>query len=75
MCLDLCRQRSDATGCEIIFDKWIGRGCYVHTKPVAKVSGILMTSANFGQNETNDFGSLNTIYLAFHFIFGGILAE
>ena len=38
-CLDLCKIRADATGCEVIW--WNGnRGCYVHTQPVAKGSGF-----------------------------------
>ena len=34
-CLKRCRARSDATGCEVIWNQ-SNRGCYIHTSTVAK---------------------------------------
>ena len=38
-CLDLCKKRAGATGCEVIWDQG-NRGCYVHTQTVAKGNGV-----------------------------------
>jgi len=38
-CLNLCRQRQDATGCEVIWDQG-NRGCYIHTQTVARGNGV-----------------------------------
>ena len=37
-CLDLCKKRADATGCEVIWHQG-NRGCYVHTQTVARGNG------------------------------------
>ena len=38
-CLNLCRQRAGATGCEVIWHQG-NRGCYVHTQTVARGNGV-----------------------------------
>ena len=38
-CLDLCKKRVDATGCEVIWHQG-NRGCYVHTKTVDRGNGV-----------------------------------
>ena len=38
-CLDLCKKHSGATGCEVIWHQG-NRGCYVHTKTVARGNGV-----------------------------------
>ena len=38
-CLELCKKRADATGCEVIWHQG-NRGCYVHTKTVARGNGV-----------------------------------
>ena len=38
-CLELCKKRVDATGCEVIWHQG-NRGCYVHTKTVARGNGV-----------------------------------
>ena len=37
-CLKHCHARSDATGCEVIWDQ-SNRGCYIHTKTISKGNG------------------------------------
>ena len=38
-CLEKCSKHAGATGCELIWDNWFNKGCYVHTKAVAKGNG------------------------------------
>merc|ERR1712224_84063 len=38
-CLEKCNKHAGATGCELIWDNWFNKGCYVHTKEVAKGNG------------------------------------
>ena len=38
-CLKLCLAHPGATGCEVIWNQG-NRGCYVHTKPVARGNGV-----------------------------------
>lgn len=39
-CLEKCNKHAGATGCELVWDNWFNKGCYVHTSTVAKGNGV-----------------------------------